>query len=646
MKKIISAFWGLFLIISCLSAQQSDPTLMKINGKNIPLSEFEYIYNKNNSNNNLDKKTLDEYVDLFVNFKLKVEEAIAQGMDTTEAFTSELGQYRSQLAEPYLTDNKANEALLKEAYDRKKNEVEVRHILIKIPEKGTAADTLQAYNKALNILKRASKEDFEKLARETSEDPSVEKNGGYVGWISALRTPYAFENMAYNTPVGTVSKPVRTFLGYHLIKVLNKRESLGDIHVAHIALLNNPNDTKNNAAVKSKIDSLYQRILAGDDFGKLATQYSQDQGSARQNGELPWFGSGQMVPEFENAAYALQKPGDFSKPILSPYGWHIIKLMEKKPIGNPDDLKAELEGRIKQDERLLKTGDTFSASLKKEYNFMEDNSALKAYYALVDKFAPNDSLFAVEAKKMNKPLFSFADKQITQQDFSSFLISSAATYRGLRCDFIDSSYKTFVSNQLKDYEHSQLDKKYPEYRNLMQEYHDGILLFEVSNKEVWDKASRDTEGLSKYFDKNRSEYAWQKPHYKGRVIYCKNKQTLKSAKSIVNKANNDSIDKYLRERLNDSIQYVKIEKGLWTEGENKAVDALAFKKGKYEPTKDYPYSFVTGKILATGPETYTDVRGVVTADYQDYLEKEWITALRKKYPVEIDENVLKTVKKN
>ena len=186
----------------------------------------------------------------------------------------------------------------------------------------------------------------------------------------------------------------------------------------------------------------------------------------------------------------------------------------------------------------------------------------------------------------------------------------------------------------------------PLFRRLMQEYHDGILLFEVSNKEVWDKASRDTEGLSKYFDKNRSEYAWQKPHYKGRVIYCKDKQTLKSAKSIVNKANNDSIDKYLRERLNDSIQYVKIEKGLWTEGENKAVDALAFKKGKYEPTKDYPYSFVTGKTLTTGPETYTDVRGVVTADYQDYLEKEWITALRKKYPVEIDENVLKTVKKN
>jgi len=181
----------------------------------------------------------------------------------------------------------------------------------------------------------------------------------------------------------------------------------------------------------------------------------------------------------------------------------------------------------------------------------------------------------------------------------------------------------------------------------MQEYHDGILLFEVSNKEVWDKASKDTEGLDKYFKAHKADYNWEKPHFKGRVISCKDKKTFTAAKSIVQKSNNDSIDKYLRIRLNDSIQYVKIDKGLYVQGENKAVDKFVFKtKDKFVPATDYPFVFTAGKVLKKTPEDYTDVRGLVTADYQEYLEKEWIQALRAKYTVSVDQNILKTVKKN
>jgi len=646
MKKVIASIFGLFLTIASASAQQSDSTLMKINGKDVPLSEFEYIYNKNNSSNVLDKKTLDEYVDLFVNFKLKVEEALTQRLDTAQSFKSELSLYRSQLAEQYLTDSEKSNSLLQEAYDRKKEEVEVRHILVKIPDTGTATDTLTAYNKALGIYKRAQKEDFEKLAREVSDDQHVTQTGGYVGWINSFRTPYTFENTAFNAAVGTVAKPVRTFLGYHIIQVLNRRPSPGEVRVAHIFLLNNDPNSPKKELLKSKIDSLYQRIVAGDDFGELAKKYSEDQGSARQNGELTWFGSGQMIPEFEKAAFALKNPGDYSKPIQTSVGWHIIKLLEKKPLATFDELKLTMEEQMKQNERSQQIKNSFTNKLKKEYSYLQNDAAMTELYSLAGKYAPNDSLFAVELKKMDKPLFYFADKTCTQKDFADYMLPAVTSFRGIRSDFVKDQLNSYINNQLTAYEQTQLDRKYPEFRYLMKEYHDGILLFDISNKEVWEKASKDTEGLSKYFETNKTNYTWQKPHYKGRIIYCKDIPTLKAAKLIVKRAANDSIDKYLNKRLNDSIQYVKVEKGMWVEGENKVIDANIFKKGDYTPAKEYPFYFVSGKIMATQPEDYTDVRGIVTTDYQDYLEKEWIKTLREKYPYSIDEKVLKTVKKN
>ena len=645
MKHVFALFLSVILVVSTLSAQQADPTLMKINGKSIPLSEFEYIYNKNNSTNVVDKKSLDEYVDLFVNFKLKVEEALAQGLDTTQAFKSEFEMYRNQLAEQYLTDEEKNEQLLREAYDRKKEEAEVSHILVRIPDGGTSAATLSAYKKVMDYYQRAQKEDFEKLARSVSEDPSVAQNGGYVGWISAMRTPYSFETTAYTTPAGKVSKPVRTFLGYHIIKVLNKRQSPGEIKVAHILLMNDREDPSKNAGIKLRTDSIYQLIKNGQDFGELATKYSQDPGSASQNGELPWFGSGQMIPEFEKASFALHNKGDVSEPISSQYGWHIIRLIDKKPMDDFETAKTKLANEIKQNERNQEVFGSFVDKLKKQYGFRVNENALADYYALVDRHAPGDSLFNVEIQKLQAPLANYADKELNQREFNGYLMN-AANPRGVRSDLVTHAFEKYVGDKLKAYEMSQLPAKYPEYRNLMNEYHDGILLFEIMNQEVWDKATKDTEGLSTYFASNKAKYAWDKPHYKGRVIHAKDKATLKAAQNIIKRAEKDSVDKYLNQRLNDSIQYVKVEKGLWVEGENPVVDSKIFKKGKYTPTEEYPYYVVAGKKLGAEPEDYTDVRGLVTADYQDYLEKNWISHLRQKYPVVIDEKVLKTVKKN
>ncbi|HJV77628.1 MAG TPA: peptidylprolyl isomerase [Paludibacter sp.] len=647
MKSFVIALLTFLAMSAGSFAQTSDPVLMTINGKPVLKSEFEYIYNKNNTNNSLDKKTLDEYVDLFINFKLKVEEAKRQGIDTTASFINELSGYRSQLTKPYLTDSKVDEALLHEAYDRSKEDVDVSHILIRVPQNATPADTLKAWNEINAIWKRLEKENFAKVAKEVSQDQSAEQNSGHIGWVSVFRTVYPFETTSYNTAVGTYSKPVRTAFGYHIVKVHARRSSLGDVLVSHIMLVTSKGNEAQNKKAKTTIDSLYQRVLAGDDFGALAQKYSQDKGSASKNGELPWFGSGRMVPEFEAAAFALKSVGEISAPIQSAYGWHIIKLIDKKGLAPFDELKPDLERKIKRDERANRGQQVFLAKLRHDYDYKLTAANVTEFYKLVTNRKLSDSTFIVETAKLNKPLFSFAGKNYTQADFANYLKKNTGTDKGSPSDIIDEKLDAFVDAELLAYEDSQLENKYTDFRFLMQEYHDGILLFEVSNKEVWDKASRDTEGLIKYFNEHKVDYTWEKPHFKGRVILCKDKATLSAAKSIVKKSATDSIDKYLRIRLNDSIQYVKVEKGLYVQGENKVVDDQIFKsKDKYIPTADYPYFFVEGKLLKNKPEDYTDVRGLVTADYQEYLEQEWIKVLKAKYPVKVDQNILKTVKKN
>lgn len=628
-----------------LTAQESDPVLMTINNKKVHLSEFEYIYNKNNNANTLDKKTLDEYVDLFVVFKLKVEEAIAQGLDTTNTFLSELGMYRNQLAEQYLQVDDWMEPIVLEAYDRRKEEVHVSHIMIQIDEQGRSSDTLAAYNRAMEIYKRVQNEDFEKVAREVSDDHSVNNNGGVVGWINSMRTPHKFETVAYNTPVGTIAKPVRTTFGYHIIKVNNRRQSPGEIKAAHIMISANRNDEAASAVAKERADSLYNALLEGASFSELAMKFSNDEGSATQGGELPWFGSGQMVPEFEDASFAIANDGDITEPVQSAFGWHIIKRIERKPLEELEEMRKGLEARVIRGELSGERTNSFTRLLKDEYNFSENPATLQEIFELSERYALNDSNFLAEAKLLNKELIRYDDKVHTQDQFIRYIEADLSNTRGVRTDFLQHRFNDFVNDKLINYEKSRLATKYPDYRNLMQEYHDGILLFDIMNREVWEKASQDKEGLESYFEQNRTVYNWDEPRYKGRVIYAKDKATVKAAKRLIKVADPDSIDSYLTSRLNDSIKYVRVERGLWRKGDNKTVDQKVFKTGKFKASEEYPYVILKGKLLKK-PEEYVDVRGQLTTNYQDYLEEEWIKYLRNKYIVDIDEKVLKTVKKN
>lgn len=637
-----------FLLLSgALLAKGKDPVLMNINGKPVLKSEFEYIYNKNNSNNSLDKKSLEEYVDLFVNFKLKVEEAKSQGIDTTKSFINELKGYRDQLTKPYLTDSKAEEAVLMEAYNRLKEDIEVSHILVRVQANASPEDTLKAWDKIQSVAKRLEKEDFVTVAKETSEDQSVSDNGGYVGWITGFRTVYPFETMAFNTPVGTVSKPVRTNFGYHILKVHDRRNSPGEILVAHIMKFTQQGNDSLNAIAKTQIDSLYQLVKNGDDFGKVAAANSEDRGTAAKNGELPWFGTGRMVAEFEKAAYALKNVGDISEPVQSAYGWHIIKLLDTKPLASFESKKADIERQVKRDDRANKGQKAFVENLKKEYKLKSlKGTQADDFKKLLENKSLTDSSFVADAAKLNKPMFKYAKETLTQADFYNYLVKNSSTDKTVAADIINEKQANFIEEQLLAYENSQLENKHEDFRLLMNEYHDGILLFEVSNNEVWEKASKDTAGLAAYFKKNKEKYNWDKPHFKGRIIQCKNEKTYTAAQKIVNTQPKDSVEKYLRQ-LNDSVVNIKIEKGLFVQGDNKFVDQYVFKT-TVEAEKDaaYPYVFVPGVLLKESPEDYTDVRGLVTADYQEYLEKVWIESLRAKYPVKINEKVLKTVQKN
>jgi peptidyl-prolyl cis-trans isomerase SurA len=648
MKTVALSFLVTIGLSLSLVAQSNDPVLLTINGKPLVKSEFEYVYNKNNSSNSLDRKSLNEYVDLFVNFKLKVEEATALGLDTTASFINELAGYRSQLTKPYLTDSKVDEDILLEAYNRMKEDVEVSHILILIGQKPSAADTLVAWNKIQRIKARLDKgEDFSKLAKELSEDPSAKQNGGNIGWITPFRTVYPFETMAYSTPIGKISTPVRTAFGYHVLKVTGRRQNQGEVLAAHIMRFTSNDDAEQNEKAKITIDSIYKRLEAGDDFAQLAVKFSEDQGSAVKNGELPWFSVGRMVPEFEKVAFAIKNIGGYSQPFQTVYGWHIVKLINKRPLASFESLKADIESKVKYDERANKGEQAFVENLKEEYNFKLNSAKLDMFVSVLGNANLSDSIFSIKVKELNDILCSFAGKSINQKEFADFLLNNTDTQKSIPSEIITEKFNKFISKKILDYEDTQLEAKHQDFRFLMQEYHDGILLFEISNNEVWDKASKDEEGLEKFFKANKFNYSWDNPHFKGYVVECKDKKTLKTAKSLSKKCHKDSLEKCLYAQLNDSIQYVKVEKGLYVKGENKIVDNQIFKsKEVFVPSEKFPYVFVVGKTLKKMPENFTDVRGLVIVDYQEYLEKEWIKKLRTKYPVVINNEVLETINKN
>ncbi len=519
MNKIAAIAVGVPLLLAgCKTSKTAsvqpvaDPVIATIGPDPVYRSEFKYVYEKNPPQDSTNKeKSLREYLDLYINFRLKVKEAESMGLDTAASFREELAGYKEQLAEPYLVDSTITQALVKEAYAHMKEEIHASHLLINLPKDANPEDTLKAFTRITELRQQAAAgQDFEALARQHSQDPSARQNGGDLGWFSAMQMVYPFEKAAYQTSKGSISNPVRTNFGYHLIKVMDRRPSRGKVQVAHIMVRTNPEVPEDDAkAAKGKIDEIYRRLQKGENWDQLCSQFSEDGSSRSKGGVLPPFGTGNMIPAFEDAAFALNSPGAISAPVLTPYGWHIIKLIEKKGIEPFEELEPTLKQKVTKDSRSELNRKVFLQRLRKENKLAEDEAARKlAFSKATDSLQLGNWRFAPD-KSLEKTLFSINGKPYTIKNFFEYVQANQQAKPGLTASYyMQLLYNDYVDESLWEYEKTHLEEKHPEYRYLVKEYHDGILLFGRMEERVWSKSLADSAGYRAFFDANRSKYQW------------------------------------------------------------------------------------------------------------------------------------------
>lgn len=645
MKKVILVAFTLICGFQLFG--QDDPVILTIDDQPITKSEFLQIYLKNNDNPKYDQASLDEYMELFRKFKLKVAEAEALGYDTIPKLVKELDGYKKQLAIPYLIDSTQNKALVREAYDRTANEIRASHIMIKLPPSGTPEDTVKIYNRLKELKKRIEAgENFADVAkgRGGSEDPSAANNGGDLGFFTAFQMVYPFEDMAYKTPVGKVSEPFRTRFGYHILQVTDKRPARGTIETAHIMVAVDKNDHDSEDAARSKIDEIYSLLEEGADFEELVKNYSDDPSTNKKGGVLPAFGTGtttRMVPEFEEAAFALKNDGDYSKPIRTSYGYHIVKRLKLSPVPSFEEMKDQLERKVAKDVRSKTTQDSFVKKLKAEYGFKDKSKkGLKWFYQNMDStYYVGD--FDANMIPSDKPLFVLDGNNYTQKQFANYL---KANYRGTKKygleSLVDVQYKNWVKESVLSYEESKLEDKYPAYKALVTEYHDGILLYEIMSDKVWNKAMQDTTGLKNFYNDHKADYQWGE-RVDADIYECYTKENAdKTFKLLQNDtiSPTDVIEAINgKSELNLRHRYGKFDK---TRTEHLNTTDLKVGLNKPYESEDKFYVVKVKEIIPPGQKEFSEAKGAITSDYQTYLEKKWLEELESKHKVVVNKKAL------
>lgn len=628
-----------------------DPVLMRIENDAITRSEFDRVFRKNNRDSVFTEQSVRDYLELYINYKLKVKEAEAMQMDTSENFKSELVGYRKQLSQPYLVDKDVNELLVREAYERLNKDVRASHILLKLNADALPKDTVAVYNRLIKmrdlLLKGA---DFTKMARDSSEDPSAKDNGGDLGYFTGMQMVYPFETAAYSTKPGSISMPVRTRFGYHIIKVADVRTAQGEIHVAHI-MVRTPKEAPDSAlkAADAKIREAEAELKKGMPWDSAVVKYSEDKGSVKRGGEIPWFGTGRMVPEFEKAAYALKNDGDVTGIVQTSYGYHIIKRLERRGIPSFDEKKGELKQMLNRDSRNEASRTSMINKIRKQYRFKEVPKSKEEFIATFDSTLAEGEWDLNKADKYNKPLFTLTDSlgkvsSYTQQDFAKYVSLHQTKRSGSNPQALGySMYDTWVGETSLSYLESQLEDIYPEFRNLIREYRDGILLFDLTDKMVWSKAVKDTAGLQAFYDENKINYLWGERCDAAIYSIQDSKTAADFRKQLVKgkKSGSEIINEINRKTPNT----INIQESRFNHAENEMLEAFGWKKGISEVLNlnNRFYVVHVKEILAPMPKSINEAKGVITADYQSYLEAEWIRSLRGKYKVEVNDSVLKTL---
>ncbi len=651
MKKYFISFFLITLMTLTGWSQNKDATVITIGDDKITVDEFLSVFSKNNPENENSKEALEEYLDLYINYKLKVKEAERLGYDTIKELQEELKGYREQLAEPYLIDEDANQKLLREAYNRMQHDVRASHILFRTGENAAPEDTLKAYNKAIEVRKQAlAGKDFGELAVEHSEDPSAREqvrqgrkmpgNKGDLGYFTVFDMVYPFESAVYQMEPGDISKPVRTRFGYHIIKLEDERDALGEVKVAHLLkILTRAKNEQDSLKIKHEIDSIYNMLKEGADFSKLVKKHSDDKASAKKGGELPAFTSNRMIPSFVEAVTQLEEEGDISNPFKSRYGWHIVKLLEHKPIGSFEENKEEIKRQISKSDRADKSQEALIKKLQKEYNATMNEKAALAVKNFVDKSYFNKDWNADTVKNLQATVFEIGNAVFTQYDFAKHLEETMKRTKSQDLSvLLRKKFSDFVDEKTLAYEKNRLDEKYPEFKKLMQEYRDGILLFELTNDQVWDKAVKDTTGLKAFHEKRKENYMWDE-RAKATIVTLLEDEVLEQARKL---AATGASGKKIREALNDSTrQTVMVQEGKFEKDANEKIKTVKWSKGLSDvhTHKDRKFFVYIHEFVDPEPKTLKEARGSITADYQNYLEEKWLQELRNRYEFKVHNRV-------
>lgn len=657
---IIKHFSCLILILctSYVCAQDKDDALVRINEDLIiTKGEFEYAYKKDGANKKEQTESIDKFLENYINFKLTVKEARKNGFDKQKDFISEYSTYLEQVEKPYLIDSIIPDLYSKEIYERLKQNIEVSHLFLKLPATSILPkDTLNAYNKILNIrnsINNGNNSSFEELVLKYSED-SISKNSitpGYLGWKTAFSTRYPFEECMYNLPPNTISAPVRTTEGYHLIKILNKRPDPGQMNIAHIVLLYpdmRPTESDKDS-IRQIASEIYDKLEAGEDFNKLSFEYSDDKETSSRGGNLGWFGVNRPIPPmFEEVWNNLTLPGQISEPIETYYGYHIFKLIDKTPLFPWERLKDGLIDAINESDRKQVLTKKQIDFLSKEYPYTINENVYSKLQDTADEYLLSDTLYFEKIHNLrDDELLNVQNNKYTVKDFIYFLEKNPHSDYLLSTDILKYKFNDFILDRLIESKRLDLPDKYPDLRYLTQEFYEGILFFNFMNEYIWQKSTSDKEALQKLYTTKYADYKWDEPRFKGYVIHTRDKKLKEEIETTIQKNKNaENLIFILNSQFNnDSVRNIIFENGLWAKGENDFVDRIIFNQSTETPREiiGYPETIVEGKLIQQ-PENLNDILGIVTADYQGILENQWYNSLRKKYSIVIDEKLLQEIK--
>lgn len=651
------------LLLSCIAISTltgvSAQTLFTYGSKPVSKEEFLKVYQKNSMNKapDMSQQALTDYLNLYSLFKMKVSEARIARLDTVQSIQYELVNYRKQIAKNYLTDDVMSEKLVQEAYDRMKKDVRVAHILIMSSQFAQSKDTVAMYKKIDSIYNAVIKgADFGKMAELYSEDAESKKRGGDLGYITALQTVYSFENAAYNTAVGKISKPFRTQFGYHIVKVMDVRPAIGFATVAQIMVaVSKAKGEEGLKEAQKRVDSIQAEIKKGTSFDQLVEMYSDDKYSKENKGVLKPFGVGEMAPEFEKAAFSLKKPGDISAPVTTDYGIHIIKLIEKVGIKPYDSVHFVLKKKVESDSRSATAKEAYIAKIKQQNGFKEYPSNYTELFERISKIPDTgksaNTFTSSQFKDMGKPLFTFNGKEYMQNDLVKFMETmTRGKIMGARNAILKDVYSLYLNNIVTDYQEQKLVEEKPEFKALMEEYTDGIMLFELMDRNVWSKASKDTTGLKAFYETRKGKYQWE-PGFTGAVYTFKNEASLKEGQKML-QGKKAATDEDLMKKLNTEQMpdAVTITHGRYEFSKYKDLPQSSIVKDKLSEAKkndNGTYTIVKAEDVYTTQtaKTLNEAKGYVVAEYQDYLEKKWNDEMRAKYPVKVDDAVFKSMVK-